>query len=55
MQKNETNFAPCVNFTEQTPKAFIEQIKFDPLYEQAFLSHDDRIKSEFAQNTAAWD
>ena len=53
--KNENEFAPQIDFKEQTPEIQIKEVKPDPLYEKAFLSREDKNTSEYAQNTTTWD
>ena len=51
----ENDFAPQIDFKEQTPDVLLKTEKPDPLYEKAFLSREDKIKTEYAQNTTTWD
>ena len=53
--KKENEFAPQINFKEQTPEIQIKEVKPDPLYEKAFLSREDKNTSEYARNTTTWD
>ena len=55
MQKKDTQFVPQVDFKEQTPDVLLKTEKSDPLYEKAFLSGEDKSKTEYAQNTTTWD
>ena len=55
MQKKYTLFFPQVDFKEQTPEALLKSEKQDPLYEKAFLSPEEKSRTEFAQNTTTWD
>ena len=36
-------------------KMVVGTVKLDPLYEQAFLSREEKCKTEYAQNTTTWD
>ena len=42
-------------FMDPRHKMVVGTVKVDPLYEQAFLSREDKSKTEYAQNTTAWD
>ena len=53
--KKEKDFAPQIDFKEQTPEMQLKEVKPDPLYEKAFLSREDKNTSEYARNTTAWD
>ena len=55
MNKKDVGFVPQVDFKEQTSDVFLKTEKPDPLYEQAFLSGEDKSKTEYAQNTTTWD
>lgn len=55
MQKTDKQFVPQVDFKEQTPEVLLKAEKPDPLYEKAFLSREDKCKTEYAQNTTTWD
>lgn len=55
MQKEKFEFVPQVDFKEQTPEMLLKEVKRNPLYEKAFLSTEEKSKSEFAQNTTTWD
>ena len=33
----------------------VGSVKLDPLYKKAFLSSEDKSKTEYAQNTTTWD
>lgn len=55
MKKEKTQFVPKIDFKEQTPEVLIGSKKRDPLYEEAFLSREDKSESEFAENTTTWD
>ena len=55
MQKKDTFFVPQVDFKEQTPEVLLKVEKPDPLYEEAFLSREDKSKTEYAQNTTTRD
>ena len=56
MQKKKQNdLAPQIDFKEQTPEMQLKEVKPDPLYEKAFLSHEDKNTSEYARNTTTWD
>ena len=54
-KKKENDFAPQIDFKEQTPEIQIKEVKPDPLYEKAFLSREDKNASEYARNTTTWD
>ena len=53
--KKENEFAPQIDFKEQTPEMQLKEVKPDPLYEKAFLSREDKNTSEYARNTTTWD
>ena len=53
--KKDTQFVTQVDFNEQTPEVLLKTEKPDPLYEKAFLSGEDKSKTEYAQNTTTWD
>ena len=53
--KKDTQFVTQVDFNEQTPEVLLKTEKPDPLYEKAFLSREDKSKTEYAQNTTTWD
>lgn len=55
MQKKDTEYIPQVDFKEQIPEILLKTEKPDPLYEKAFLSREDKSKTEYAQNTTTWD
>ena len=55
MQKKEMGFIPVIDFEEQTPGILLKTEKLDPLYEKAFLSREDKSKTEYAQNTTTFD
>ena len=42
-KKKENDFAPQIDFKEQTPEMQLKEVKPDPLYEKAFLSREDRV------------
>ena len=45
MQKKKQNdFAPQIDFKEQTPEMQLKEVKPDPLYEKEFLSREDSRK-----------
>ena len=54
-KKKENEFAPQIDFKEQTPEMQLKEVKPDPLYEKAFLSREDKNTSEYAWNTTTWD
>ena len=54
-KKKENEFAPQIDFKEQTPEMQLKEVKPDPLYEKAFLSREDKNTSESARNTTTWD
>ena len=51
----ENDFAPQIDFKEQNPDILLKTEKPDPLYEKAFLSGEEKSKTEYAQNTTTWD
>jgi len=53
--KKENEFAPRIDFWEQTPEIQLKDVKPAPLYEKAFLSREDKNTSEYARNTTTWD
>ena len=53
--KKENEFAPRIDFKEQTPGIQLKDVKHAPLYEKAFLSREDKNTSEYARNTTTWD
>ena len=55
MSKNEREWAPLLDFREQMHEMQLKEVKYDSLYERAFLSSDGRSTSEQAGNTTAWD
>lgn len=55
MQKKEIGFLSQVDFKDQTPEVLLKTEKPDPLYEKAFLSGEDKSKTEYAQNTTTFD
>ena len=55
MNKKDVGFVPQVDFREQTPNVLLKTEKSHPLYEKAFLSGEDKSKTEYAQNTTTWD
>jgi hypothetical protein len=54
-KKKQNDFAPQIDFKEQTPEMQLKEVKPDPLYEKAFLSCEDKNTSEYARNTTTWD
>ena len=44
-KKKENEFAPHIDFKEQTPEMQLKEVKPDPLYEKAFLSREDKNTS----------
>ena len=42
-------------FMDPRHKMVVGTVKLDPLYEQAFLSREDKSTTEFSQNTTTWD
>ena len=44
-QKKQNDFAPQIDFKEQTPEMQLKEVKPDPLYEKAFLSREIRIRA----------
>ena len=62
MQRKDAGFVSKMDFKEQTPEICIEAVKengyaekLNLLYEKAFLSREDKSKTEYAQNTTTWD
>ena len=55
MNKKDAGFVPQADFKEQTPDVLLKTEKQDPLYEKAFLSGEEKSKTEYAQNTTTWD
>ena len=53
-KKKQNDFAPQIDFKEQTPEMQLKEVKPDPLYE-TFLSREDKNTSEYARNTTTWD
>lgn len=54
-KRKENEFAPRIDFKDQTPEIQLKEVRFDPLYEKAFLSREDKSGSEYARNTTTWD
>ena len=58
-QKNETMKMQKKDgrafFMDPRHKMVVGTVKLDPLYEQAFLSREDKSTTEYAQNTTTWD
>lgn len=54
MEKRQ-EFDPVITFREQTPGMLIGRSIPDPMYDEAFLSREDKSKSEFCRNTTTWD
>ena len=54
-KKKENEFAPQIDFKEQTPEMQLKEVKSDPLYEKVLLSREDKNASEYARNTTTWD
>ena len=54
-KKKQNDFAPQIDFKEQTPEMQLKEVKHDSLYEKAFLSREDKNTSEYALNTTTWD
>ena len=58
-QKNETMKMQKKDdrafFMDPRHKMVVGTAKLDPLYEQAFLSREEKCKTEYAQNTTTWD
>ncbi len=48
-------FIKKTDFKEQTPEMLVGEEKESLLYKKAFLSREDEVMSEFAQNTTTWD
>ena len=55
MHNKGSNIVSEVYFEKQTLEALVKNEKPDPLYEKAFLSGEDKSKTEYAQNTTTWD
>ena len=50
MNKKDVGFVPQVDFKEQTPDVLLKTEKPDPLYEKAFLSREDKSKTEYLKS-----
>ena len=46
MNKKDVGFVLQVDFKEQTPDVLLKTEKPDPLYEKAFLSGEDKSKTD---------
>ena len=46
-KKKQNDFAPQIDFKEQTPEMQLKEVKPDPLYEKAFLSREDKNAASF--------
>lgn len=44
-----------VDFKDVTPEVLVFEKEPNPLYVEAFLAHEDKSTSEYAQNTTTWD
>lgn len=55
MQKKNTSFVPQADCKKQTPEVPVKAERQSALYEQAFLSREDRCTTEYALNTTTWD
>lgn len=55
MDKNKSQAASCVDFTEQTPKQQIGENNNPELYKKAFLDNDIGCSNEYTLNTTSWD
>lgn len=55
MQRKDAGFVFQMDFKEQTPEILLKAEKLNPLYEKAFLSRENKSKTEYAQNTTTWD
>lgn len=55
MQRKDAGFVSQMDFKEQTPEILLKAEKLNPLYEKAFLSRENKSKTEYAQNTTTWD
>ena len=55
MQKKCVKFTPQLDFSNQIPEFILAPVKLAPLYEKAFLSREEKSKTEYAQNTTTWD
>ena len=44
-KKEENQFAPQIDFKEQTPEIQLNKVKPDPLYEKVFLSRRINIRA----------
>ena len=53
--KKKNKFIINTTVPEQTPDMLLETKKPDELYEKAFLSREEKSKSEFCQNTTCSD
>ncbi len=54
-KKNTMDFAPTVDFKEQTPDQQISRSEPSELYRKAWLENDTGVSNEFCQNTTSWD
>ena len=54
-KKKQNDFAPQIDFKEQTPEMQLKEVKSNPLYEKVLLSREDKNTSEYARNTTTWD
>lgn len=51
MQMKDNQYISPIDFKEQTPKVLLKTEEPALLYAKAFLSCDDKSKTEYAQNT----
>ncbi len=52
---NSNNYAPRVDFKEQTPEVMFKYEKPQRLYAEVFLSPTGETDNEFSRNTTTWD
>ncbi len=55
MKEKENKYEPVVSFKEQTPEMLLSTEKQKELYEKAFLSAEEKCKTEYGANTTTWD
>ena len=55
MENKEALYEPVLSFSKQQPQMQYTQPKYNPLYEQAYLSREEKESSEYAENTTTWD
>lgn len=55
MCKEKKEFAPAVDFKEQTPVQLIGEAHQSEFFKKAWLENDAGVSNEFCQNTTSWD